>query len=279
MTTTISRSPLRWMGSKATLAHRIIDLMPPHKRFAEVYGGGMSVMLRKPRAEREVYNDLNGEVCNFFRVLRDDTRWLVRAIKWTPFSRAELKRAWHYDGDDPRERALVMYIKCWQAWGSSQRDQSGWRFQVKSRRAAIRDWNNVKPLWETAERLKGIQIENDDALKVMKRYDTPETLFYVDPPYLHSTRMKDALRKGYVHEMTDQQHIEMATVLHGLKGMVILSGHPSKLYDDLFRGWRCFRFNHRTINNARRTIECLWLSPNCIQEITALPLFAALKEA
>lgn len=277
---TISRSPLRYMGSKATLAPEIIRRMPEgYEIFAEVYGGGMSVLLRKPRTKREIYNDLNGRVCNFFRVLRDDTRWLVRAIKWTPFSRAELKRAWFYDGDDPRQQALATYIIAWQSWGASQRDQSGWRFQVKSRRAAIRDWNNVKPLWETAERLKGIQIENDDALNVLKRYDTPKTLFYVDPPYLHSTRMKDALRKGYKHEMTDEQHVELASVLHGLKGMVMLSGHPSPLYNELYAGWRCFEFEHYTINRARKTIEALWLSPNCVQDIDSLPLFASLKGA
>lgn len=275
---TISRSPLRYMGSKATLAQRIINLMPAHLIFGEVYGGGMSVMLRKPRAAREVYNDLNGDVCNFFRVLRDDTRRFVRLVRWTPFSRAELKRAWQYAGDDPLQRALKTYIIAWQSWGASQRDQSGWRFQVNSRRAAIRDWNNVKPLWETAERLKGIQIENDDALMMLKRYDTPKTLFYVDPPYLHSTRMKDALRKGYKHEMTDDQHVELATVLHSLNGMVMLSGHPSLLYDQLYAGWRCFQFEHYTINRARKTIEALWLSPNCIQDISELPMFAALKE-
>ena len=166
-----------------------------------------------------------------------------------------------------------------QSWGASQRDQSGWRFQVKSRRAAIRDWNNVKPLWETAERLKGIQIENDDALAVLKRYDTPKTLFYVDPPYLHSTRMKDALRKGYKYEMDDEQHVQLASVLHTLKGMVMLSGHPSPLYKELYPGWRCFEFGHYTINRNRKTNEGLGLSPNSNQEMSALPLFAALKEA
>lgn len=274
---TISRSPLRYMGSKANLAKEIIARMPAHKIYIEPFGGGASVLLRKDRVYREVYNDLNDDITNFFQQLRDNTRGLVRAVQLTPFSRAELKRAWAYAGDDPLQRALVTYIKAWQAWGSGTgRDQSGWRFQVTSRRAAIRDWNNTKPLFEVAHRLKGVHIENDHAIKVLKRYDSPQSLFYCDPPYVLSERMKDAYRKGYKFEMSDDDHVELAETIKRLQGMVILSGYPSALYDQLYAGWQRVTFTGRA-TNLKRTTEVLWLSPNCNTDIPKQQLLFALE--
>jgi DNA adenine methylase len=171
------RNALRYFGGKGNLAATLIDLMPAHRIYVEPFGGGANVLIRKPLSEREVYNDLNEDVVNFFKWLRDDPRRLIRAIHLTPFSRVENIRSYKTDNDDPLEKARKFYIRSTQSFGGGGVNrQSGWRFGVVSNRAAITDWNKTSHLWEIARRLKNVQIECDDALKVSARCDTPDTV-------------------------------------------------------------------------------------------------------
>jgi len=261
------KNAIRYFGGKGRLSEYIISLMPVHRVYVEPFGGGASVLIRKPIAEREVYNDISHEVVNFFKWLRDDPRRLIRAIHYTPFSRAENIAAWNYAGNDSLELARTFYIRCYQSFGGGGLDrQCGWRFGVKSRRTAITDWNKTAHLWQIAERLRPVQIECGDALKVSVQCDTEDTLHYWDPPYVHSTRPHGENFRGYRYEMTNEQHIKMAETAHGLKGKVIISGYRSDLYEELFGSWRRIDIESRAVNNKKR-IECIWVSPNCAAPI------------
>jgi len=127
-------------------------------------------------------------------------------------------------------------------------------------RSPVDDWNNNGHLWAVAARMKQVHIEQDDALKVIQRYDEPGTLFYIDPPYVQSTRGKRWESAAYRHEMTEEKHRELAEVLQDIAGMAIVSGYPSDLYDELYAGWETDRRKIAKDNGVRAAVECLWIS-------------------
>lgn len=275
----VERPPVRYFGGKWRLAEWIMSHFPAeHRCYVEAFAGGASVLLQKPHTSYEVLNDLDGDVINFFDMLRSRTEELIRAIWLTPYSREEWRRAREQQpAVDPIERARRFYVRCWQSFGSGTGISStGWRFQKggsdSGRADAVKSWNSTEHLWAVAERLKLVQIENDDALVVMKRYDGPKTLFYLDPPYVHSTRYESSHRKGYQHEMVDEEHRCFAETARQLQGMVIVSGYQSGLYEELFHDWQCVTKETADIN-AKMQTECLWLSPS-VSRIENLPLFA-----
>jgi DNA adenine methylase len=274
----IERPPVRYYGGKWRIAGWIIDQFPPHTCYVEPFAGGASVLLQKRPARFEVMNDLNDDVIAFFDMLRGRPEELIRAILLTPYAREELRRARISEPTtDPLEKARRFYIRCWQSYGSGTgKTSTGWRYQIgagdNSRASAIGSWNDTDHLWAVAERLKQVQIEHDDAFKVIERFDSVETLFYLDPPYVHSTRYHDSTSKGYRHEMDDSQHRDFAQLAKNLKGFAIVSGYPSPLYDELFAGWKCINRESQDVNGTMQT-ECLWLSPRTV-EIGHLPLFA-----
>lgn len=275
MSNKITRPPIRYMGSKWRIAEWIMGYFPMHACYVEAFGGGGSAILKKAPAKFDVLNDINRDVINFFDVLRSQPDKLIQAIELTPYARAELRRA-QSASDDPLEQARRFYIRCWQSFGSGtgiSKSATGWRFQIgagdNSRASAIRSWNDTVHLWQTVGRLKQIQIECDDAFKVIQRFDSCDTLFYLDPPYPHSTRYKNSKYKGYSVEMTDQDHCSLATLTQSLKGMVIISSYESELYDDLYSDWRKITRKTNDLQSGSQ-LECLWLSPSVIRQQPAL---------
>jgi len=275
VTNNISRPALRWFGGKWKLADWIISHFPAHTCYCEPYSGAASVLIRKSPAFVEVYNDLNGMAVNFFKVLRERPDALVRAIALTPYSRAEYLQAQKPGADeDPLESARRFAVWCWQGRGrGGVVELGGWRFMRTDSRGQTPcdDWNNMAHLYEIAARFKRAQIESGDALDCIRRYDTPKTLFYVDPPYVQETRSGRWRTSSYVHEMDDAAHRALATTLLQAKGMVILSGYPSDLYDELYAGWHRVETTARTdalASNRERT-EVLWISPNTVKSKAA----------
>ena len=272
----VDRPAVRYYGGKWRLASWIIEQFPAHSCYVEPFAGGASVLLQKSPSKFEVMNDLNHDVITFFDMLRTKPEELIRAILLTPHAREELRRA-RTPVNDPLEQARRFYVRCWQSYGSGTgKTSTGWRYQIgtgdNSRASAIGSWNDVEHLWDVATRLKQVQIDSDDALKVIERYDSKETLFYVDPPYVHSTRYHNSTDKGYSHEMTDDDHRRLSDLLKSLRGFVILSGYPSGLYDELYPSWH--RITKESLDvNGKAQVECLWLSPK-VSEINHLPLFA-----
>lgn len=283
---TVARPPIRWWGSKWRLAPWIMGYFPPHVCYVEPFGGGANVLLRKSPAEMEIYNDADGEVVNFFRVLRERTQELMLAIQLTPHARDELALARQPTGE-PLERARRFYVRAWQAYHAGRvHEDTGWRLQYQNNRgkSIIADWNNTDKLWPVVARLKQVQIEHTAALSLISRVDTPRTLFYLDPPYVISTRSPRRGYGAYSVDMTDDDHRQLAEVLHQVKGMVVLSGYASALYDELFAGWKVVKKSMHTNGNVSR-MEHLWLSPNTVaalerermKDVHELPLFAALS--
>ena len=254
------RPVLRWHGGKWLLAPWIIEHMPAHRVYVEPFGGAASVLLRKPRAYAEVYNDLDDDVVNLFRVLRgpkaDD---LVQALRLTPFASIEFFAA-YAPVDDEVERARRLVVRSFMGFGSNAtHKKSGFRSNSnRSGTTPARDWLNYPDqLGTIIERLRGVTITNRDACEVMAGHDAPETLHYVDPPYVFSTRSDGAA--DYAHELTDDQHRDLLAFLPTMKGKVMLSGYPSDLYDNALQGWRRIQRKHLAYG-AKDRIEVLWLN-------------------
>lgn len=255
-----SRPTLRYHGGKWRLAPWIISHFPEHRVYTEVFGGGGSVLMRKPRSYAEVYNDLDGEVVNVFKIVRERGAELKEFLYLTPFSRKEYLGSYPpFIPTDPLIRAARTIIKSFMGHGSeSIKRQNGFRSNSnRSGTTPAHDWAN----WPDAvpamiERLRGVVIEDRDAKSVLLTHDSPETLHYVDPPYVHSTRKS---KHEYKFEMTDQQHVELAEVLKSLKGKVVISGYPSPLYNKLYKGWRVVKKKAMT-DAAGKRVEVLWLN-------------------
>lgn len=261
-----TRPVLRYHGGKWRLAPWIISNLPPHRVYTEAFGGAASVLLRKPRAYAEVYNDMDGEVVNLFRVLRDPAlaAELDRVVRLTPFARAEFVDAYEA-ADDPVEQARRTMFRSFAGFGSTAASgrKTGFRSNVtRSGTTPASDWRGFPDVLRSfVERLMGVIVENEAAADVIARYDGSETLHYVDPPYPHSTRTLTAKwDRIYKHEMADDDHRALAEVLRGVTGMVVLSGYPCDLYDaELFPDWRRVTRETHGDSAADRT-EVLWLN-------------------
>jgi DNA adenine methylase len=255
------RPLLRWHGGKWLLAPWIVENLPPHRTYVEPFGGAASVLLRKRRSYAEVYNDLDADVVNLFRVLRDPSlaEDLVEKIRLTPFAREEFLDA--YDaGAVGVEAARRLIVRSFMGFGSNGvHRRTGFRSNSsRSGTTPARDWLNYpEALAAVVDRLRGVVVENRDACSVMATHDGDETLHYVDPPYLPETRDSGA---DYAHELTSEQHRELLVFLRGLKGSVVLSGYPHPLYDDGLPGWS--RIEREALaDGARARTEVLWLNP------------------
>lgn len=260
------RPALRYFGGKWRIAPWIISHFPKHTVYCEPFAGSASVLLRKDRSVHEVLNDKDGEVINFFDILRTRTDEFVSAISLTPFSRKELERSYE-STDDPFESARRFYIKCWQAYGSTLRRKTGWTVEK-----AGYNWTTRVDLWNRlpgemsaiVERLKLVRLENKDAIEVIKLWDSKGALFYVDPPYVKGTRSPSWRKEAYRCDVPDSYHNELAAALNKIEGMAIVSGYESPLYDELFSHWTKFSIQNRTTNTSTVKTEVIWVSPKCI---------------
>lgn len=246
------RSPRRrriafgWYGGKFSHLEWLLPLLPKAHHYCEPFAGSAAVLLNRDAAPVETYNDIDGEVVNFFRVLRDRPKELNRAIGLTPFSREEFYKA--VNGSSGRlselERARRFYIRARQTrTGLAQTATLGrWANCKDTSRAGMsgvvsRWFGGVEALQGVAERFLRVQIENRPAADVIRLYDSPGTLFYCDPPYLHETRGDS---KAYGFEMDEDAHRELAAVLSKVRGKAAISGYRCDLMDKLFKGWRRF---------------------------------------
>ncbi|MDE1170896.1 MAG: DNA adenine methylase [Verrucomicrobium sp.] len=254
------RPLLRYHGGKWRLARWIISHFPDHRIYDEPYGGGASVLLQKPRSYAEVYNDLDGELINLFRVVRDDGDELRRLLELTPFSRDEFQDSYE-PSSDPMEQARRTLVRSFMGFGSNSHTKAtGFRScSNRSGTTPAHDWRNYpEALAHTIERLRGVVIENRDAVEVMRQHDSPFTLHYCDPPYVPETRDAGG---DYRHEMTVEDHRALAAALRELKGCVVISGYPSALYDEeLFPDWHRIERSALADGAAKRR-EVLWFSP------------------
>ncbi len=258
--------PFGWYGGKFSHLAWLLPLLPKCHHYCEPFAGSGAVLLNRPPSAIETYNDVDGEVVNFFRVLRDEKEKLVEAIGLTPFSREEFAVACKLDPKlTPLERARRFYVRARQVrTGLAQTASLGrWANCKNTSRAgmsgAISRWlGAIDDLPQIAERLLRVQIENRPASDVIRLYDSPDTLFYCDPPYIHDTR-GDA--KAYGYEMTNQEHKDLAKLLNRVHGMVAVSNYPCELMDNLYPSprWHKTLSGERTNHATKGTrIEVLW---------------------
>lgn len=272
-----------WYGGKFSHLDWLLPLLPKCHHFCEPFGGSAAVLLNREPDPVETYNDLDGEVVNFFRVLRNQKSKLIKAIGLTPFSREEFAIACEIDPNvNALERARRFYVRARQVrTGLAQTASLGrWANCKKTSRSGmsgvISRWlGGVEALPEIAERLLRVQIENRKAKEVIELYDAPETLFYCDPPYVHETRGDS---KAYGYEMTDEGHRELAIILNKVKGKVALSNYDCQLMNELYPSPRWFKTigpdktNHSTKGTRR---EVLWTNydPKKIERSDTMILF------
>jgi DNA adenine methylase len=275
----LTSPPVRYYGGKWRIANWILEQFPPHTTYVEPFCGAANILFRKHPSRVEVINDLNSNIVTFFDVLRSRPSDLIQAIQLTPYSRQEHRRAHELVPDNHPDRSLEIarrfYVRSRQSFGSGEGEYStGWRYERDDKRGSsvIDEWNSTRNLWLAAERLKSVQIESDDAIRTIERFDTMDTLFYIDPPYLFETRYSD--EHHYAHEMSNADHRQLASVLRAVEGMVLISGYKSDLYDELYGEWRCIQKDTRTNGNNEAT-EYLWISPKA-DDLNRLPLFSGM---
>jgi DNA adenine methylase len=238
-------------------------MMPAHRVYVEPFGGGGSVLLRKPRAYAEIYNDLDGEIVNLFRMVRDRGEELLRLIELTPFSREEFELSYE-PCDDPLEWARRTMVRCGMGFGSTGLNtdkKTGFRRHLtKGHHHHANDWlRQCSNLPAVTERMSGVMIERMDACELMALHDSADALHYVDPPYLAATRTWRKGHESYRHELTDECHGRLGACLKSLKGKVMVSGYGSDLYDEMFEGWvRVEKVAYADVR-AKRT-EVVWMN-------------------
>lgn len=268
---TVDRPALRYHGAKFRLAPWILRHFPAHSIYVEPFGGAAGVLLQKQRSYAEVYNDLDGEIVNFFRVMRDPVQRaaLLEALALTPYARDEFALAWE-PTDDNIEQARRLCVRAQMGFGSAGATKGVTGFRIDTKRA----YGTAQHLWmeypdslaAVGARFAGVLIENRPALEVMQQHDGPDTLHFVDPPYVLSTRVLQGGARGYYrHEMTDDDHAELLSKLRDLKGMVIVTGYASDLYAEALDSWRVESTQSRI--SARRgctlRTEMLWMNGAC----------------
>jgi len=273
--------PIRWLGGKGRMAAKIVPLLPPHRIYVEPFGGGAAVLFAKTPSPIEVYNDLDSGLVNLFRVLRDKDQFeeLRRLASLTLYAREEYNdcRARLNADNDSIIRAYRFYVvaRCsfsgvfGYSWGSAiTKSCKGMAETCSSWLSAI---DNLSAIYA---RLMRVQIEHEDFRTILKRYDTPDTLFYLDPPYCH-----DARRSGeYKHEMTNEDHVDMVRLLLKISGKAVLSGYATEVHQPLeTAGWwrKDFQVSCSAAGRTRATgilgegaclknqtrTETLWIKP------------------
>lgn len=249
-------SILNYPGAKWGLAEEIVSLMPRHRSYLEPFFGSGAVLFNKPPSAIETVNDIDGDIVNFFRVLREQTDELIKAVSLTPYARDVFCDAHENRGVTEFDRAYRFAIRSRMGHGFKTYQKTGFKIDryARERSYCVDVWNRMPSmLVEAAGRLKYVQIENRPALELIKKFNFENVLIYADPPYLLDTRGG----KQYRFEMSEQDHMDLLGSLCDHKGPVILSGYPSEMYDRELRGWNKIQRKSYNQNSDRRT-EVLW---------------------
>ena len=262
----VLRPPVKWYGGKRYLASRIIEFFPPHRVYLEPFGGGASVLLNKPPSEVETYNDLDHRITRLFRVLRDEGQRFIDAVQFIPYSQVEFAEASRYPDDaTDLQMAVCDFVRWRQSFGGKGKN---WSYTTGRARGGMAGdvnawWTAIEMLPQIIDRLRRVQIICQSAFEAIPRFDHKDAVIYCDPPYVHGARSKGST-DVYGVEMTDNDHRQLATLLHECQGKVVLSGYPSPLYDELYGDWRTVDFdiaNHAAGGkNKGRETERLWLN-------------------
>ena len=260
------RPPVKWYGGKRYLAKRIVEQFPLHRIYLEPFGGGASVLLNKPPVDVETYNDLDQRITRLFRVLRDRGEEFLAKARLTPYSQVEFCDSQSYP---PTPASWKWHIVTSFVGDShlAARGRRGATAQGGARGGMAGDvnawWTAIEMLPQIIDRLSRVQIICQSAFEAIPRFDHKDGLIYCDPPYVHGVRSKGST-DVYGVEMSDSDHRELSELLKSCKSRVVLSGYPSRLYEELYGGWRKIEFdiaNHAAGGKTKgREKECLWMN-------------------
>jgi DNA adenine methylase len=260
------RPALKWHGGKNYLARRIVSLLPAHRTYVEPFAGGLSVLLNKPRSEIEVAGDLNSPLIEFYRCLQVRPEELISRLQSIAYTRENFEWACQASQDqDPIERAVRFLVRNRLSRGGLARDFA-WSERLRGGQPGdVNGWQTIiEQLPAIARRLQGVEFHHGDALDPIKTFDGPETLHYLDPPYLSVTR---TAKDVYAHEMNDADHARLLDTIVNLQGMAVISGYANPLYNIALRSWGRIEIpmaNHSGQTKVKsRRVEIVWLSPSC----------------
>ncbi len=260
------RPPVKWYGGKRYLASRIIESFPPHRVYLEPFGGGASVLLNKPPVDVETYNDLDLRISRLFQVLRDDGESFVRTVSLIQYSQVEFSAAAEYPPEASKlQMAVCDFVRWRQSFGGKGVSWSCTTGRARGGMAGDVNawWTAIDMLPQIIDRLRRVQIICQSAFDAIPKFDHKEGLIYCDPPYVHGTRSKGST-DVYGVEMDDSDHRALGKLLRSCKSRVVLSGYPSPLYEELYKGWRRLEFdiaNHAAGGKTKgRERECLWMN-------------------
>ena len=268
------RPIIKYPGSKFSMSEWIIGQFPPHTQYLDPFFGSGIILMNKPVARHEVVNDLDDNIVNLFRVVRDAGEQLATLVEITPWARTEYELCKHEKFDDPVEQARRYIVQCWQGYGSSAGGRgAGWKNSGKNGAGLMitATWARVpERIRAIIGRFRFVEIEHRPAVEVIERYATSETLIYADPPYPKSTRNGRLYVEDY---MSDADHMVLLDTLDRCRGPVVLSGYACPLYDERLVHWTR---RTRSANDAKgqAKTECLWLNQVCIDRLGYGPLWA-----
>lgn len=250
---------VKYPGSKWSLADWIISFIPKHHSYLEPFFGSGAVLLRKPRSNIEMVNDLDNRVVNLFECIRDNPQRLARMIYMTPYARVEYEKAYIETPEDKFEEALYFCIRLNMGHGfRTTGERVGWKNDVQGRERAYAamDWCSLpERIIQSAERLRGVQIENRPAAELIERFNFENVFIYCDPPYMLNTRHG----KQYRCEMDDKDHEILLRLLLKHKGTVLISGYDTDLYRDMLGHWN--RYEHTAYTQtSKKKREVLWMN-------------------
>ena len=274
-------TPLVWYGGKSTLVPHILPLLPPHTRYVEVFGGGLAVLIAKSPAKIEVANDKNMMLVTFWRVLRDPETGarLRHVLENTPYASKEYeesKATWRDESLDPVERVRRWYVAIMQSYTREETRNSGWRrpYQGTVHRVEQHIWvNRIDRLETIAHRLRRVALECMDFAELMPYYNTPDTLFFLDPPYMEETRSEQG---NYEYEMTPEQHQHLLDLANETSAQVILTGYSSPMYEQALRSptWTRFQVerpsqihNNEQAGRVGTRTEVIWVKQHTLASI------------
>jgi DNA adenine methylase len=270
--------PIPYFGSKVNLSPQIASYLPPHTHYVEAFAGGLSLLFAKRPSSVETVNDLDGNVVNFWRVLRDRPQELIQACRLTPYSRTEFYESWEpIDALSDVERARRFFVRLAQGRMARPSGRRGtWRHPMNTDRSHSGEMTEfTNRMYAAAERLCNVYVEHKPALEVIQTYGRhDDILIYMDPPYVHGTRTSST-KDYYAHEMSDADHTELAEAAHKAQSVIVLSGYPGPLYSDLYKDWWTVKLPYWTVqgNGTRQPrMEMLWLNRQPAGQQTLFPI-------
>ena len=253
------KAVLKYPGSKWRISEWIISHFPDHKVYCEPFFGSGAVFFNKRPSYIETVNDIDGDIVNLFEVCRDHFEELARLVELTPFAREEFVNCYERS-DDPIEQARRTLVRYHQSFGTSNSSKKSWRnVQTYGGPRTATMWNCLPGrIAEVCERLKEAQIENIDAIELIRRYNDENALIYCDPPYLQSLRKKNM----YAHETSDEYHVKLLEALKESKSKIVLSGYDNPLYNEALDGWSTDE-KQTTAQMGKHRVEKLWFNFEC----------------